>query len=100
MTTAATAAPATAAHKPPTALTTAGIPPPIAVPWAAANKLPAAAVPIPACTTAAIEPIGYKCLDVARGSETGGSIPATGPAALEPITPSATGPGKVSGRHR
>jgi hypothetical protein len=65
MTTAATAAPAAPAPKPPTALTTAETPPPIAALWAAANELPAATLPIPACNPAAIEPIGSKGLDVA-----------------------------------
>ncbi len=65
MTTAATAAPAAPAPMPPTALTTAGIPPPIAMLWAAANRLPAATLPIPACNPAAIEPIYSMGSDVA-----------------------------------
>jgi hypothetical protein len=64
---AATAAPAASAPapKPPTALITAGTPPPIAMLWAAANILPAATLPVPACNTAANEPIDSKGLDVA-----------------------------------
>jgi hypothetical protein len=65
MATAATAAPATPAPAPPIALTRAGIPPPIAMLWAAAKRLPAATLPTPACNPAAIEPIESKGLDVA-----------------------------------
>jgi hypothetical protein len=65
MTTAATAAPAAPAPMPPTALTTAGIPPPIAMLWAVAKRLPATTLPIPACSPAAIEPIDIEGLDVA-----------------------------------
>ena len=65
MTTAAMAAPAAPAPMPPTALTTAGTAPPIAMLWAVANMLPATTLPIPACTPAATEPIGSKDLDVA-----------------------------------
>jgi hypothetical protein len=66
MTTAAMAVPAAPAPiMPPMALTTAGTAPPIAMLWAVANMLPATTLPIPACTPAAIEPIGSKGLDVA-----------------------------------
>ena len=65
MTTAATAAPATPVPNPPTAVIAAGTPPPIAMLWAAANRLPAATLPMPACSPAAIEPIGSKGLDIA-----------------------------------
>ena len=57
MTIAATAAPAAPALIPPTALITAGTPPPIAMLWAAAKRLPAATLPILACIPAAIVPI-------------------------------------------
>src|SRR6266478_4638141 len=52
----AAAAPAPAPTPAPITMTAAGMAPPMAMLWAAANALPAATLPIPACIPAAMEP--------------------------------------------
>ena len=83
-------APIAPPHKPPRALIIAGIPPPIAMLWSKANRLPATTFPIQACIAAAIEPIGSKGLDVASIMRQEGT-PAMGPATPKPTAPSSKG---------
>ncbi len=94
------AAPIAPQHRPPRALTRAGIPPPIAMLWSIANRLPAATLPIPACIAAAIEPIGSKRLDVASIMRQRGTHRQWARQCRSQQCPAVRGPGKGSARHR